>query len=128
MLFDFMKHIWQMAWYWRIWIALLMLLNAAAPIFFIHTLEAKVILAIFMLSAGIQMYIFQQKGFVRLLGLGHMFWLPMVIWLILNHSTEMLIDFASLWLSMLIIVNSISLCIDVMDVWRYWRGERSEML
>ena len=56
-------------------------LNVAGPIYFFEALEAKVVLAAFLASVASMMAIFAAKGFVRLLGIGHIFWIPMVPWL-----------------------------------------------
>ena len=66
---------------WPLWIGLLVVVNIAGPIYFFEALEAKVVLAAFLASAASMTAIFAAKGFVRLLGIGHIFWIPMVPWL-----------------------------------------------
>jgi len=127
MTLGFMQNIWKMRWYWRIWVALLVLFNAVIPMLFIDSLEAQIVLTTFAMSASIQMYIFHHKGFVRLLGLGHILWLPMITWLLIHNSDMIFTSLFGIWMIILMIINSLSLCIDAFDVWRYWHGECSEL-
>ncbi len=41
MILGFMRNIWKMAWYWRTWIALLVLLKTATPMFFVQLIRSK---------------------------------------------------------------------------------------
>ncbi len=66
---------------WRVWLGLLVAVNVAGPIYFFESLEAKVVLAAFLASVALMTAIFASKGFVRLLGIGHIVWVPMVPWL-----------------------------------------------
>ncbi len=110
---------------WVAWLTLLMAANMVMPIFFIETLEAQVVLATMMASAALMMFLFVKKGFVRLLGLGHVLWIPMVFWLSARA------DFASAstglehWLLVVMVLNGLSLIIDAVDVIRYAKGERA---
>ena len=124
-MFNFFKAMLRMPKLWVAWVMLLLTVNMVVPIFFIETLEAQVVLATMMASAALMMYIFAQKGFVRLLGLGHVLWLPLILWL----SDK--VDFASgltrfdQWLMAVIVLNGLSLIIDTVDVIRYAKGERA---
>jgi len=60
---------------WPLCVAMLMALNMAGLLFFIHTLEAKVVLGSTLAGAMLMMFIFSRYGFVRLMGLGHIFWI-----------------------------------------------------
>ncbi len=78
---GFTKGLMSMPMPWRVWLGLLVAVNLAGPIYFFEALEAKVVLASFLASAALMTAIFASKGFVRLLGIGHIFWVPMVPWL-----------------------------------------------
>ena len=125
---NFFKTILLMPKPWVVWVALLMTVNMAVPIFFIHQLEAQVVLATMIASAALMMAIFQHKGFVRLLGLGHVLWIPMIFWL------SERIDFASVptwfdqWILSVIVLNGLSLLIDGVDVIHYAKGDRAPTL
>ncbi|MDA0692803.1 MAG: hypothetical protein O3A78_11700 [Nitrospinae bacterium] len=123
---NFFKALLQMPKPWVAWVMLLMTVNMVVPIFFIETLEAQVVLATMMASAALMMFLFAQKGFVRLLGLGHVLWIPLILWLSAR------VDFASAstgveqWLLAVIALNGLSLIIDTVDVIRYAKGERAQ--
>ena len=107
----------------RIWLIFLMTVNAAS-LLFIHTTEGQVVFSIFLLSALGMALIYKELGFVRLLGLGHLFWVPMLVWLAgrlphLAAGTSL-----KTWLFLVCVTNTISLILDAMDVTRYIRGER----
>ncbi len=107
-----------------VWVMFLFSVNLIPALIFIETLEARVVLGGLVAGAILQTWIFSKKGFVRLLGLGHVLWLPMVVWL--GYRVP-LADPGSLFayaLSAIVIVNSLSLAIDTIDVIRYVRGDR----
>ncbi len=114
--------------HWVAWVGLLMIANMVVPLFFIETLEAQVALGAMMGGAAIQMVIFKMKGFVRLLGIGHILWIPMVIWLAIGFDPEHIASPFGLWVAAVMILNSVSLMIDGVDVARYIRGERNPTL
>ncbi len=116
----------QMPFYAQAWVALLMLVNMVIPLFYLHRLEAQVALATFMLSAMLMMALTGIAGFSRLLGLGHFLWFPLLIFLWLRLPTDGPEVFRT-WIYSLILCNSISLTIDVVDVIRYISGDREEM-
>jgi hypothetical protein len=109
---------------WVAWLSLLLTVNMVLPLFFMATLEARVVLATMMASAGLMLFLFAQKGFVRLLGVGHVLWIPLLYWLFGR------VDFAApdtgfeQWVLAVILLNGLSLVIDAVDVVRYLKGER----
>ncbi|MEE8349559.1 MAG: hypothetical protein V3R94_08320, partial [Acidobacteriota bacterium] len=106
---NFMRTMLTMPKPWVAWIGLLMAANFIFPVIFISSLEGRVVLATGMASAMIQMGIFQTKGFVRLLGIGHSPWIPLLLWLWtrLNFDAS---PFAY-WIVALMVLNTLSLII-----------------
>ena len=123
---NFMKTMLMMPKPWVGWLGMLTFANFISPLIFITTLEGQVVLGTGIVSAMIQMGIFQAKGFVRLLGIGHSPWIPMLVWL----WTRLDWDFSifAYWILALIVLNSLSLIIDAVDVARYLMGERDPHL
>ncbi len=121
----FMASIWRMPWYWRIWIALLILVNGLAPLLYLNSAESKVVLTAFIAAAVTQMIIFEFKGFVRLLGIGHIYWLLLIGWLLTRLNDGLILEEMMAWIVSIIVLNMVSLIIDLVDVIRYWRGERA---
>ena len=109
---------------WPLWIGLLVVVNIAGPIYFFEALEAKIVLAAFLASATSMTAIFAAKGFVRLMGIGHIFWVPMVPWLWNRLDQVAPGDLLGYWMIAVVAVNGIALIIDAIDVVRYVRGER----
>ena len=65
-------------------------------------------------------------GFTRIIGLGHLFWIPLVAFLILRLGAIPADDFFGLWIRAVIVLNSIALAIDAVDVVRWLAGDRQE--
>ncbi len=127
-MFDFFKTMFQLPKPWVAWVGLLMAVNMAGPLFFLATLEARVVLGTMMASAGLMMFIFAHKGFVRLLGLGHILWIPLIFWLWGRMDFETPFTGLDRWVLSVIALSGLSLVIDAADVIRYLRGERAPTL
>lgn len=113
---------------WRIWLVALLLVNMALPLVFFGTIEGKVVLGCMLVGASIQMLILSQLGFVRLLGIGHILWIPMVLWLwerLPLHEPGTPLYY---WILATIAVDSISLVLDAIDVGRWLGGDRAASL
>jgi len=110
------------------WIGLLLVVNFMGPLVYLESTEAKVVLAAGLAGAGIQAWLFQRLGFVRLLGVGHAPWVPMVAWLLARPTPMPTGDGFALWIWSVILIDSVSLVIDTTDVVRYVRGEREPHL
>ena len=66
-------------------------------------------------------------GFTRLLGLGHVLWIPQLVFLwggLADHPAGTAVG---LWLRVVIAINAVSLLVDGMDVTRYLSGDRREL-
>lgn len=113
---------------WNAWIGLLLAANLVAPLFFLPRAEAIVAIVAVNLGALIMAAIHARLGFVRLLGIGHIFWVPMVIWFAIRAGQPDVDGSFSVWLVAVVVLNGLSLVLDVLDVYRYWRGERAPVL
>ncbi len=121
---GFTKGLMSMPMPWRLWLGLLVAVNVAGPIYFFEALEAKVMLAAFLASVALMTAIFASKGFVRLLGIGHIFWVPMVPWLWTRLDQVEPGNLIGYWMIAVVALNGISLIIDAIDVVRYVTGDR----
>ncbi|MBW2614247.1 MAG: hypothetical protein JRE12_18110 [Deltaproteobacteria bacterium] len=113
---------------WLAWLGLLIAVNILASLYFIQTLEAKIVLTAMMFGMMIMTAIYRTKGFVRLLGIGHIAWLPMLPWLWTRLDDVSFDGLFGYWLSAIIVLNSLSLFVDTIDVLRYIKGERTPYL
>jgi hypothetical protein len=112
----------------RMWLMLLMGLNMVVPLFFIGRLEAQVIFLTQVMSAALMMALTGKFGFTRILGAGHVLWIPLVYFLWTRLGENPANDFFGVWLRAVLVLNGISLVIDLVDVLRYARGEREETI
>ena len=69
--------------------------------------------------------IYPMQGFVRLLGVGHFFWFPMIVYFLISLPDKSAHPSLYYWIITLIAFNSISLIVDISDVFRFLRGEPS---
>ena len=108
----------------RIWGAWLVAVNAASLLFIQH-IEAQVTLGAVGVAVLAQALIYQRKRFIRLLGVTHVLWVPMLMWIALRLDTLPKQETAfHVWLIMLIATNAVSLAIDAWDATRFILGER----
>jgi len=108
----------------RIWGAWLVAVNAACLLFIEH-IEAQVALGAVGVAVLAQALIYQRKRFIRLLGVTHFVWLPMLTWIALRLDAVPKEETAfHAWLIMLIATNAVCLAIDASDAMRFILGER----
>ena len=125
-LIKFNKGLLRMPIHWRGWLLLLMAANMIIPFFYLGRAEAQAVLAAFFISAVLMVVITAASGFTRLLGLGHILWIPLLYFLWSRLDQHAGGDFYGLWLRAIILINGLSLVIDAVDVVRYFAGERME--
>jgi hypothetical protein len=96
-----------------------------SSIFFLPRVEAWVVLGTGLLAATIMTVLHAKLGYVRLLGIGHFVWIPMLIWLVFRpgHILEGTLFYG--WLLTLIAMDTVSLLVDIVDLVRYLRGDRT---
>jgi hypothetical protein len=68
--------------------------------------------------------LFYKYGFVRLLGVGHIFWVPVVTWIGSRFSEFSFESTFEVWLLSVMVFNSLSLILDAIDIVRYINGDR----
>jgi len=109
----------------RAWAAWLVAVNSASVLFLSHV-EARVALGAVGPALLAQALIYRRRRFIRLLGVTHVLWVPMLAW-IASRLGEVPGDDAAFraWLLALVATNAVSLAIDAYDAIRYLRGERA---
>ena len=111
----------------KIWLLLLVAANAVAPLFFLHRVEAQAVLAAMMIGAMLMSLLTARFGFTRILGLGHILWIPLLGWLGLRLGQISADDAFGLWVRGVMLLNALSLVMDAVDVFRYAAGDRKEL-
>ncbi len=110
----------------QLWLVLLVAVNLVIPLFYLGRIEARVVALTFLIAAVLMTVLTALSGFSRLLGLGHFVWFPLLYFLWTGLEQIPADDFFGIWVRVLMIVNAISLVIDVVDVIRYIAGDREE--
>ena len=77
----FNKGMMKMPMHWQLWVGLLVVANMVVPILFIKRPEAQAVLAAMFASMILMTVLTSLTGFSRLLGLGHIFWVPLLVFL-----------------------------------------------
>ncbi len=124
----FMKGINAMPLPWRGWLMVLGASNLVAPLFFLARPEALATIAALIASMIVMLWLIRVQGFTRLLGLGHIFWIPLVYYLVSHFEQVPPTDLFGLWLRAVVIMNILSLIVDSVDVARYLAGERASLI
>ena len=117
----FVELIQQPVWV-QVWSLYLIIINVASVGFWNEPL-AKVIFATLMLSAMLLMGIYSRFGFEKILGMGHILWIPLLVYVLMEIPTAR--DTFKSYLIILSISIVISLVFDIVDVWKYFASRRS---
>ncbi len=123
---KFNKGMLKLPLHWQLWLAALVAANAVLPLFYVQRLEAQVVLGTMLVSMILMTLLTGRFGFSRILGLGHILWVPMLAFLLSRLGDVPAGDVYGIWIRALIVLNSVSLVIDAVDVVRYLAGDRAE--
>ena len=123
---KFNKGLLRMPIQWQLWLLLLVSFNLVVPLFYLDRLEAQVVVGALLVSMTLMTLLTALTGFTRLLGLGHIVWLPLLYFLWTRLDQIPAEDFFGLWVRALMAINAASLVIDAVDVIRYLAGDRKE--
>lgn len=105
-----------------IWVFYLMVINVVSVGFWDEPL-AKLIFISFMISAMLMMGLYSKFGFEKILGLGHILWVPLLVYILTQISSVE--DGFKSYLVALSISIAISLAFDIFDVWNYFTNRKS---
>ena len=123
-LIDFLRNNFKMPMVWWPWMAGLPLINLSS-IFFLPRTEAWVVLCTGLLAATIMTVLHAKFGYVRLVGVGHFVWFPMLLWLVFRLDDIPGGTLFHYWILTVIVMDTVSLLLDTVDLGRYLRGERA---
>jgi hypothetical protein len=76
-----------------------------------------------MVSAMLMMGLYSRFGFEKILGLGHIVWVPLLVYVLLQLPAVE--AFFKSYLVVLSVSIAISLAFDITDVWKYFRNRKS---
>ena len=108
------------------WVLLLISLNFLTPFLFLGHVEAQAVLAAGMVSMGLMTALTGRFGFSRIIGLGHIAWVPLLGFLWSQLPDIPATDAFGIWLRAVIVLDATSLVFDAVDAVRFARGDRAE--
>ena len=108
----------------RLWNLWLVGINAACLLFISHV-EAQVLLAVTGMAVTAQTLIYGRIGFTRILGVVHVMWVPMFVWMATRLELISGNPAFAHWLLIVFFTNMISMIVDTIDITRFLRGERN---
>ncbi len=120
------KGMMKMPIHWQIWLMSMVATNMIIPLFFLDRLESQVVVGTIVASMILMTALTGLSGFGRLLGLGHILWIPLLYLLWTRLGQIPADDFFGIWIRVLMALNATSLVIDATDVIRYLAGDREE--
>ena len=125
---KFNKGVLRMSWPVKIWLLVLVASNAVVPLFFLQRVEAQAVFAAMMIGGTLMSLLTARFGFTRILGLGHILWIPLLGWLAFRLGRIPADDAFGMWVRGVMLLNTVSLVIDTADVVRFAAGDRQELV
>jgi len=125
---EFMIKMFQVPVGWRIWLATLMAANMVAPLFFINRIEAQAAFVAINVGAFTGAFLYKQQGFTRLLGLMHWPWIFLLPFLWMRLDAVSAAEPLGIWIRAVLVLNSLSLILDLVDVIKYAIGDRQSII
>jgi len=111
----------------RIWVFWQMFSNMAS-LFFLQHAEARWTILALIASGAFMSYLTLKTGFTRLLSLGHIFWIPLLVYLVIQSRQIVLGSGFSYYLIILEVTLFISLIFDILDVAKYLTGDKKSLV
>ncbi len=121
---GFMRKLWMLSPGLRVWLGVLIALNAVVPLWFLDHLEAWVAMATVPGAFLLGVVLFQRYGFTRLLGLMHAPWIILLVLLWGKMGQIPASDPFGLWMRVVFTLDSVALVFDTKDVIKYLAGDR----
>jgi hypothetical protein len=110
----------------QLWVGMLIGANLLAPLFFLEHGEARVTLGAGLFGMALMTALTGRFGFSRIVGLGHVAWLPLLAFLAGSVAVVPATTGFGLWLLIVIVLDAISIVFDAVDAVRFLRGDRAE--
>ncbi len=108
----------------KIWVFWLMIVNTASVLFVFRHVDARWVLAAWLINLSLMDYLYETYGFVRLLGLSHVIvWTPLLVYVGGRWRTFDPRSSFGVWIFALLATNAVSLLFDYVDVARYFLGD-----
>jgi hypothetical protein len=113
---------------WKPWLLALLNANMILPWLFATRIEAQVVFGVALFTGALFILLTAYSGFSRLLGLAHLPWIPLIVFLSTRLSIVPADTPYGWWLRAVIVLNAGSVLLDAANVVRYLAGDRDEMV
>lgn len=125
---DFTKGSSGMPWHLQVWVSILGGTNLLGGLYFIREFEGQLVLGTFLVSLALMTGVIKYTGFSRLVGAGHIVWVPMVGYLIWSLAGVGVEAFGPLhyWLVAIVVLDTISLILDAYSTVLFIKGDRED--
>ena len=100
-----------------VWVFYLMVINMTCLVFW-HEPAARIIFFTYFASFILMLSLYTRFGFEKILGLGHVFWVPLLVYVAIQLWTSE--GLFQGYLAVLSLSLTICLTFDVIDVWKYY--------
>lgn len=111
---------------WQVFVMCQSIVNVFVPIYFRDTVQGQATLVAFAISMILGYIITAKTGFSRLIGLCHLPWIPLLIWIGLQMPSAPTDHPMFYWMVALLGINGLSVLVDMVDVIRYIGGDRED--
>lgn len=113
---------------WKPWLIALLVANMIVPLFWLNRMEAQVVFGVALLNYLTFIVLTGISGFSRLLGLAHIYWIPLIYFLWTRLELFPADTTYGVWIRCVIVLDAGSVLLDCGNVIRYIRGDRREMI
>lgn len=113
---------------WKPWLISLLVANMIVPLFWMNRLEAQIVFGVALLNYLTFILLTGISGFSRLLGLAHVYWIPLICFLCTRLEMLPSDTAYGAWIRIVIILDMGSVLLDTANVIRFCRGDRAEMV
>ena len=110
----------------KLWVGALIGANLVAPLFLLEHVEARATLAVGLFGMALMTALTGRYGLSRIVGVGHVGWVPLLVFLVAAAVETPATTGFGLWLRAVIVLDAVSLVFDAVDAVRFARGDRAE--
>ena len=125
---EFMIKMFSMAVGVRVWLVVLMFFNMILPLVFIRHPEALATFIAVNIGFLTGVYLYKIQGFTRLLGALHWPWIFLLPYLWGRLDVVSVGEPFGIWIRAVLVLNILSLILDIIDVLKYAAGDRKPIL
>ena len=125
---EFMIKMFEIPVGWKIWLLVLMAANMVAPLFFFNHIEAQAAFIAINVGFFTGVYLYKQQGFTRLLGAMHWPWIILLPFLWGRLDIASAGEPFGIWIRVVLVLNTPSLILDVVDIIKYASGDREPII